>query len=109
MFFEVRPPYWLDVISFLNNNLCSILEIDQLVEDLKIEVYPNPSTSTIYINVSNDLGPYTVCIYNIMGQNVYSAKLNGSKDRVILPEQPGIYILEIQGNNVVQSLKVVKE
>ena len=108
LFFEVRTSYWQDVLNFLSNNSCSTIGISQSVEQLKIKVYPNPTYSYIMLEIDNYTDPYTINIYNLIGQKIYTAKLKDRKNRIQLPNIPELYILEIRSNNKVQLRKNYK-
>ncbi|MDD3741667.1 MAG: T9SS type A sorting domain-containing protein, partial [Bacteroidales bacterium] len=83
-------------------------------ENNNIEIYPNPATDYIYINLSNELFNTALCSYqllDIMGRKVnigIISKENHLLDISIIPK--GIYFLHIQANDELFSIqKIVKQ
>ena len=109
LFFEVLPLYWQDVLNFLNTNACSSLTIDDVTEHPGFKVYPNPSASTIIVEIDHYTEPYTIIIYNLFGQKIYSTRIKEQKGQIQLPNAPGIYLVEVRKINEVYVKKVMKE
>lgn len=67
-------------------------------EDSKstINIYPNPASTTININVLNGIRTGEVKIYNLVGVLVKSATINGSEKEIDISDLPaGSYIISI--------------
>jgi len=101
-----------------NNNGCidsTILPINisvginNLSLDNDLNVYPNPTKSSITITNKTNLVGKKYFITNIVGQIVISGKLNIDETIINLETlQSGLYLLSIDGMNK-QSIKVMKE
>ncbi|MCF8429225.1 MAG: PKD domain-containing protein, partial [Bacteroidia bacterium] len=101
-----------------NNNGCidsTILPINisvginNLSLDNDLNIYPNPTKTSITITNKTNLAGKKYIITNIVGQIVISGKLNLDETIVNLETlQSGVYLLSIDGMNK-QSIKVIKE
>jgi PKD repeat protein len=101
-----------------NNNGCidsTILPINisvginNLSLDNDLNIYPNPTKSSIIITNKNNLVGKKYMITNLVGQILISGKLNIDETIVNLETlQSGLYLLSIDGMNK-QSIKVIKE
>jgi len=82
--------------------------------DKNIEIYPNPSSGSIYISMKSHLEISSVSIYNINGQIVShknASDLSFSKGQLDITDQPnGIYFarIEMEGGNFVKKLVLRK-
>ncbi|MFZ4796279.1 MAG: PKD domain-containing protein [Bacteroidia bacterium] len=77
--------------------------------DNDLNVYPNPTKSSITITNKNNLVGKKYIITNLIGQTVIIGKLNLDETIVNLETlQSGVYLLSIDGMNK-QSIKVIKE
>lgn len=77
-------------------------------------VYPNPATNVL--NISADLmsiADATVELYDITGKKVYNNTelfYNTNNTAIdISPFQPGVYVLKLQTDSTVQSVKIIKK
>ncbi len=77
----------------------------------KYNVFPNPTTSQLTIQSSQKLFNATIKLYNITGQIIIQkTNLSGDNFSFDLAEYAkGIYILEINGGEGLERVKVVKE
>lgn len=71
-------------------------------------VYPNPSHGVINVRLAGENNG-TLIIYNVNGQLVHTQTMNQKNNVVILPEEPGLYIMMLQTKKGVQRFKVVKD
>jgi predicted acyl esterase len=91
----------LPLIGFTSN--ISILE-----NNLQFDLYPNPANS--FLNINTGLTEnYSVTIYTILGQVVFTEQSNDAKKINIQPLPPGVYSLEIKCKDTVAQKKFVKE
>jgi hypothetical protein len=80
-----------------------------------INVYPNPSSGHVTIDLSSTLREdYQLEIFNVVGQKVYTEQLpnvNGSfkKEINLIPFGKGLYILNFTNNKKNSSVKVIVE
>ena len=93
----------------VTSNCVDISTIDIHELSKKINVYPNPNKGSFYLNLDHNTIHKTIIydisgkvINEILGNNLSSMKINiGSK--------PGIYIMDIRGNNNFQNkVKIIK-
>jgi len=81
------------------------------VEDEKnaplFNVFPNPTSGNITINAQNQNIPFTVRVYNCIGRLIRSDKNIQQFD--ISPFAPGIYLLTIDQNGLVERIKIVRQ
>jgi chitinase len=62
-------------------------------------IYPNPSSSTITINLTNKLMNQTLCIYDVSGQKIHQQKIVSNTENINVSKfSKGIYLIEI-GNS----------
>ena len=68
-------------------------------------VYPNPASSLIHVDFRCDnVKGASVVVYNLLGQEVKSQKINGTQGRVNIAVddlQPGIYFCSLRADNAV--------
>ena len=83
--------------------------INNLSLDNDLNVYPNPTKTSITITNKTNLVGKKYIITNLIGQTVITGKLNLDETIVNLETlQSGVYLLSIDGMNK-QSIKVIKE
>lgn len=85
-----------EVLGVSENNL----------EDFKY--YPNPVTNEINLSAKNIIDQVSIC--NILGQNVYSEKINTTKSSINLSFlQRGMYVLTVTSEGNSANYKIIKE
>ncbi len=90
--------------------------IDNIMDILKLQVYPNPFLNELYINIHNAENDFVeMKIYNICGNLVFQNKLNFSEYPVLLNDYfnihnmvKGIYFIQISSSNYQSTIKVIK-
>lgn len=90
--------------------LTSTLSNENLVSDNSFIVYPNPTTSKIFVTSKENVGTYE--IYNTLGQKVGEGAFNDSLDDKELDLsnlQNGLYILNFKGINYNKTVKIIKQ
>lgn len=92
----------------LVNNLCSIVaEISEFTNPNSTEVFPNPTSGIISIDVDNQIQSEVV-IYNNTWQKVITKTISSESSFIDLSElQNGIYYVYIQNENGTTSKKIV--
>lgn len=87
------------------NSITSVQKKQQLAN-----VYPNPTTSTLYIMAYSEMKDATITLYDFTGKAVLQKQYRSlSTSKLDLHAiQSGIYILEIQSNGQSQFTKFVK-
>ncbi len=74
-------------------------------------IYPNPSTHTLYVEMTATNECRNITISNMYGSTVYTTTVtpNTTKAELNLSLPPGIYMLNIQGNTTAELHKLVIE
>lgn len=95
--FSVRLIY--DFASGINHNH----------PDKNIQIYPNPATDVVYINIKEARNT-TIQIYNILGECVYQSQSNKNNNAInISILAKGIYILQLTDSENSIQKKLIKE
>lgn len=95
---------WVDDITFPGNTV--ILDVEAVVDDSNVAVYPNPAHDVI--NVKGD-GIQYVEIYNSIGLKVLSKDINDSESINIADLANGIYFLRtVDKTGNVSTEKIIK-
>lgn len=77
-----------------------------------IKVYPNPGNGLFNLEITNLTGNPQISVYNVLGQQVYTATLTGTQTTLNLVAQPkGIYIYRVMSEtgNPISTGKLVIE
>jgi len=91
-------------IDNVNIHISSPLSVKNELNNGAIQVYPNPTSSSLTITSSGKIT--TLSITNILGQTVYSTTHNADKVQVnVAGLPPGIYFLKINGSQVQRFVK----
>ncbi len=74
-------------------------------------MYPNPTTSVLNIKTSDTSLPDSFAIYNMLGQIVKNAQINGVSDLQISTSEMsnGMYFIKITKNNATITLPFIKK
>ena len=98
----------IDTSSCVSINTIAIHQINK--KDLKITIFPNPTTESVYLDFSaTDIRQATVQIYSMDGKMMQQQSVQGNLPQVRLPDTAGVYIVAIQSENGIQHYKVIKE
>jgi len=77
-------------------------------DNAKFAYYPNPVKNVLNLSYKQNISD--VKIFNILGQEVLTKSVNAAQGQVDMSNLPsGNYIAKITSNNVVKTIKVVKE
>jgi D-alanyl-D-alanine carboxypeptidase len=75
----------------------------------KLDVYPNPATNFITVNIANASRPAQFNLYDINGKCVISEKI--TEDRTVISAQkllPGIYVAQLYTDNILISTEKIQ-
>ena len=103
---------YLDNINISNS---AITSVNNLINDAKITVYPNPSSGNVTLNLFSAIKEnYHLEIFNAIGKKIYSEQLidfNGNlkKEINLSAFGSGLYILNFTNNRKTNSIKVIIE
>jgi len=80
----------------------------ETLEDLSFNFYPNPTTD--YINLTGDKNIAEVSIVNLLGQEVKHIQPNSKNVSLNLRDlQKGIYLMKVNIENKVSTVKIIKK
>jgi hypothetical protein len=75
-----------------------------------INVFPNPTTGQVTLELGSSQSPVMITVRNAMGQTVQQTFLNGNNNTAfVLEGEPGIYFVEVKSGDNRGQLIVVKE
>jgi len=94
-------------------NFCELFSTNikskTVVDEISINLFPNPSVNNLNIEITNATGIFTVEIYNVLNQKIYCSEI-GKKSYIDISNLPkGIYLLKIYLKNISQIKKFVKQ
>ena len=84
---------------------CVILGVEDNLADL-INIYPNPATTTLNIDIPSNIEVLDVALYDILGKNTGAVLVNGTMDVSNLSR--GVYILNVKTDQGTLTQKVIK-
>ena len=96
--------------AYSNECYSGFLGIDTFLNDFAIEIFPNPATSTVTINLKNTItiGNYTLDLYSSTGKLLYSTKSNNQFQKIDVSNYAsGLYFLFIEINGTKNSYKII--
>jgi hypothetical protein len=77
----------------------SMQEENNLFGEKSVKVFPNPNSGVFTVALEGFDSETRVMIFNIMGQNVYDANINGQQHTIELPNiQRGVYFVKAINN-----------
>ncbi|MNY28301.1 hypothetical protein D3C86_1622690 [compost metagenome] len=101
-------PYWK---VYLNSSMDPYLSIDEQEASIQLNVYPNPTTGTITINLSDLESESHITIANSAGivihDELVSNKVNFNFD--LTDYTSGLYFISVSNNNQAYNAKVIKQ
>ncbi len=78
-------------------------------EDIKMLIYPNPSSSTIMLQLPENLEQAEVSIYDIQGKFISKSNITPSSNVISIAHlSSAVYILEVKGNDFNEKIKLLK-
>ncbi len=86
-------------VTFVVNKWPAGISSNAAKADKNITLYPNPARSTINLNFNPGAGIRTVALYNLIGKNVASYRVNGNSGKMTLDISSipaGIYYVRLQ-------------
>lgn len=87
---------------------CGALLGSASFDNTMLSYYPNPVKDVLNLSYSSEIS--SVEVYNMLGQKVKTAVLNGTQVKVDMSDLTlGNYIVKVNSNGIIKSLKVIKE
>ncbi|MDP4267342.1 MAG: T9SS type A sorting domain-containing protein [Bacteroidota bacterium] len=72
-----------------------------------IAIFPNPNKGNFVIELNDEVNTMSLDIYSILGQKVYSDKIEMKKNYINTNFAPGLYILKIYNNKLSFTTKIL--
>jgi hypothetical protein len=101
----------VEMVEFFQDVYCnSLTNIDpQTSNNKSLNVYPNPANSQINVKAVATLLGSVYTVYDNTGKSVLSGKIHSENTTIELGNlSGGIYLFSV-GNNLKQTLKIIKE
>ena len=73
------------------------------------EVYPNPAADQLNIVQQGNAQPQTFELQTLTGKRLKTGRLSGTERIDVTNLSPGVYLLQVQGEDAVRTKKVVIE
>ncbi|MBT3207356.1 MAG: T9SS type A sorting domain-containing protein [Bacteroidetes bacterium] len=95
--------------------LCGTLNsIDEKFNSENINIYPNPASSLVYVDMDNDLlSHYKIRIFNMLGEIINNISISDSSEKLKVLNfekvQNGLYLIIIENENYRYSKKILIE
>lgn len=101
------PNYYLGQLENVNCDSILATNDEELKKEIKVEVFPNPTTSKLYIKPRQDIGITLFALFDYTGKEVFKS----NEKEIDISELPsGLYIYQILTRDQgIFSGKVVKE
>lgn len=102
-----------EIICAYKNSL--ITTSNEIIENAAVEIYPNPVTDIININLPKEFSPSPQLeVYNKMGAMVYSQKLQDANQQTLqidcfANQAKGFYFIKIYGKENIYTKKIIKQ
>lgn len=89
--------------------LISTVSLEQAAITEQIKLFPNPSQGQVSIDVGS-LGEVSVKVFNLQGQLVYEQeKIQGPLYQLELPQETGIYLIQLSIEDEIASFRLLRE
>lgn len=87
---------------------CVTVEAVNDVESNNISIYPNPSNGLFTFNISPELNPESILIYDLNGRNVFQKTINQNEFNIDLSDlEKGVYFYSIKSTNKILKGKLI--
>ena len=112
---STRLGQYLDGGSLVEAAIDDVYLYDQVVNSTdicetpnnKIYIYPNPTEGSFYVVTDLEV---KINLINLLGETILERRLTNSNNKIDISDHPkGVYYLEILGNNIITTKKIVLE
>jgi hypothetical protein len=81
-----------------------------MLQESKLNVYPNPVTHKAFINSPATAIGSAVFIYDLQGRLLKTMVIHSEETIVDMSDwSPGVYLFQQRGNSINQTLKIIKK
>jgi hypothetical protein len=111
--FNVSVPFTVTGVQFdptkniISRMSMATLENENFNIDTAIQIFPNPSATTISVSIPENIEIENAVIYSVLGQKIMETKSQKTWD--ISSFSSGIHFLTIQTNKGTKQFKFIKE
>ncbi|PQB04756.1 S8 family serine peptidase [Aureitalea marina] len=85
------------------------LAVEDNLERTRFGIWPNPATDVVMINFPEGIQGAELTVYNVLGEVILRSSVNANTPQFNISRLgQGMYILSLEGNNLRQSLKLIK-
>ncbi len=97
--------------AHVGRNYNSTLATDDFQNNISVSISPNPSSEEINIQFPESIKVETISIYDVLGKEVFTKKIETSETELVLKPNltKGIYILEVSSEKGRLSKKIIIE
>ncbi|MBA3900652.1 MAG: CocE/NonD family hydrolase [Bacteroidetes bacterium] len=107
LYFSPNEPSQIILPKF-NGTPLAFEENEKIIDDFILDVFPNPTADLLHIQL-NKSGNYNCFLYNIMGQEMLSVKINdSSQSKINLQDFPkGVYVIFVVNQKQQKAIRKV--
>ena len=88
---------------------CPTLSLSNTVPNAKIDIYPNPTSSTLTINLKTNPKNATYQIFDVSGKEVLFGSLLKAKNSIpVAGLKNGIYLIQVNEEGSIKTSKLLK-
>jgi hypothetical protein len=98
-----------DTINITIEEITDIISTNSLVKNIK--VYPNPTSGIINIQLPESNTPVEICIFDVIGKLIMKNEvaINETSFTTELPDESGLYFIQVKSNSKVSTFKIIKK
>ncbi|MEM5564428.1 T9SS type A sorting domain-containing protein [Psychroserpens sp. AS72] len=105
-----NPDVVVSTINLDNITASTTLSTQELQVQNEFEISPNPATSKLNINLSQNLDNATITVYDILGKKVYFKEVNGLNSSIDVSRwNSGVYLVRISTSQQTLTKRFVKQ
>lgn len=95
---------------FFQNGITTTSIAAPLLDDSKIEVYPNPVNDLLQVEITDDLHPQSIEVFNALGQRMIFTEMNEVHAGINVSRLPmGVYMLKVQTEEGIGTKRIMIE
>jgi len=84
-----------------------VLGVDEIAAGLQVQIYPNPTSGLIRVNLDKNIANGMISIFDVLGSKTYSESFKGKEKTINLKLSPGVYFLEIKDSDRKHVQKII--
>lgn len=78
-------------------------------QNIGFSIYPNPTNDYITIDLNGTSSSYQVAIFDMLGKNVYSTEIEGTKQIDVSSLAAGAYFVKLNSNSQSTTIRLIKQ